>query len=386
MSSFSLGFSSQLSGSLLGGVMFRHPLAIAAAGDITDPIFVFKIPADGLADAVVKCLQRTPVEFALDFARVHRVPAVVARAVFDKSDELAVWHSGVVRAQLVQQITNGADNLEVPFFASPTDVVGFPDSALGEHRANGAAVILDVKPVANVFAVAVDRERLAGARVQDHERNKLLGKLVRPVVIGAVGGQNRKVISMVTGADQMIRSRLGRGVRAVGLVRGGLAEGRVVGAERPVDFVGRDVEEPERGAIGFWKCQPVGSCFLKQAECAVDVGADEIIGAVDGAVNMAFGGEMNDGTRLFAPQQVAQEITIDDIALLEAIAWVGLDGAQIVEIAGVCQLVEIQDTRRFGGNPLENEVRAYEARATGDEDEIFHAGYAASCEDPAFRF
>src|SRR5258708_152891 len=370
MSSFSLGFSSQLSGSLLGGVMFRHPLAIAAAGDITDPIFVFKIPADGLADAALKCLQRTPVEFALDFARVHRVPAVVARAVFDKSDELAVWHSGVVRAQLVQQITNGADNLEVPFFASPTDVVGFPDSALGEHRANGAAVILDVKPVANVFAVAVDRERLAGARVQDHERNKLLGKLVRPVVIGAVGGQNRKVISMVTGADQMIRSRLGRGVRAVGLVRGGLAEGRVVGAERPVDFVGRDVEEPERGAIGFWKCQPVGSCVLKRAECAADVGADEI----------------NDGTGLFAPQKVAQEITIDDIALLEAIAWVGLDGAQIVEIAGVCQLVEIQDTRRFGGNPLENEVRAYEARATGDEDEIFHAGYAASCEDPAFRF
>src|SRR5258708_10968382 len=91
MSSFSLGFSSQLSGSLLGGVMFRHPLAIAAAGDITDPIFVFKIPADGLADAALKCLQRTPVEFALDFARVHRVPAVVATAVFYQNDDLALW-------------------------------------------------------------------------------------------------------------------------------------------------------------------------------------------------------------------------------------------------------------------------------------------------------
>ena len=32
----------------------------------------------------------------------------------------------------------------------------------------------------------------------------------------------------------------------------------------------------------------------------------------------------------------------------------------------------------FRGNPLEDEVRANEARATGDENEIFHAGYAAS--------
>jgi hypothetical protein len=89
---------------------------------------------------------------------------------------------------------------------------------------------------------------------------------------------------------------------------------------------------------------------------------------------------------LFAPQQVAQEIAIDDVALLEAIARVGLDGMQVVEIARVCQLVEIHDARRFRGHPLENEVRANEARATGDEDEIFHAGYAASCKDPAFRF
>jgi hypothetical protein len=100
---------------------------------------------------------------------------------------------------------------------------------------------------------------------------------------------------------------------------------------------------------------------------------------VDGAVDMAFGGEVNDGARLFAPQQVAQEITIDDVALLETIVCVCLESTQVVEIARVCQLVEIHDARAFRGNPLENEVRAYEARATGDEDEIFHAGCAASC-------
>ena len=64
----------------------------------------------------------------------------------------------------------------------------------------------------------------------------------------------------------------------------------------------------------------------------------------------------------------------------------GFDGTQIVEIARIRQLVEIQDARAFRGNPLQNEVRANEASATGDEDEIFHARNAASRKDPAFRF
>ena len=51
----------------------------------------------------------------------------------------------------------------------------------------------------------------------------------------------------------------------------------------------------------------------------------------------------------------------------------GFDGTQVVEIACVGQLVEIQDARAFRVNPLENEVRANEASTTGDEDEIFHA-------------
>jgi len=38
------------------------------------------------------------------------------------------------------------------------------------------------------------------------------------------------------------------------------------------------VEETKRGAIEFRKRRPVGSRFFEQAEGAVDVGADEIVG------------------------------------------------------------------------------------------------------------
>lgn len=101
----------------------------------------------------------------------------------------------------------------------------------------------------------------------------------------------------------MVGSRLGRRIWAVGSVRRCLAEGGVVGAERSVNLIGGDVEKAERGAVGTVERRPVGSRLLKQAECAVDIRADKIIGAMNGAVDVAFGGKMNDGSRLFAPQQ-----------------------------------------------------------------------------------
>ena len=150
---------------------------------------------------------------------------------------------------------------------------------------------------------------------------------------------------MVIGADQMIGSRLRRRVRTVGRVRRRLAESRIVGAERSVDFIGGNVQETERRAIRFRQRRPISARFFQQAECAVDVGANKIVGAVNGAVDMAFGGEMNDGARLFAPKQVAQTIAIDNVALLKAIARIAFDGSQVLEIAGIGQLVEIDDAR-----------------------------------------
>ena len=49
-------FQSRLSFLRLGGVVFRHPLTITAAGHIADPVFVFKIPANGLANSTLKRL------------------------------------------------------------------------------------------------------------------------------------------------------------------------------------------------------------------------------------------------------------------------------------------------------------------------------------------
>ena len=89
---------------------------------------------------------------------------------------------------------------------------------------------------------------------------------------------------------------------------------------------------------------------------------------------MALGGEMNDGARLVALQQALDKFAIHNVALFEAIARMGLDRAQVIQIARVGEFVEIDDVCGFFGDPLQNEVRANEAGAAGYENEIFHAG------------
>ena len=77
--------------------------------------------------------------------------------------------------------------------------------------------------------------------------------------------------------------------------------------ERAEDLVGRDVEEAEaaRGARAA-SASPIAQRLLQQREGADDVGLDEFAGAVDRAVDMAFGGEVHHGVGLVAGRTVAQ--------------------------------------------------------------------------------
>ena len=96
-----------------------------------------------------------------------------------------------------------------------------------KHAANGAAVIAHIEPVADLLAIAINRKRLARERVVNDKRNKFFGKVVGAVIVGAVGGEHGQVVGVVIGAHQMIRRGLACGVRTVGFVAIGFAEGGV---------------------------------------------------------------------------------------------------------------------------------------------------------------
>jgi len=141
------------------------------------------------------------------------------------------------------------------------------------------------------------------------------------------------------------------------------------------------VEEAEGGFLGVTQVVPVAAYYFEQMEGADDVGLDEVFRAVDGAVDVALGGEVDDGARLLFGEQFADQGAVADVALDEDVALVAVQAGEVLQVAGVGEFVEIEDRLVVLSQPVEDEVRADEAGAAGDENhEIqpkktrFHAG------------
>ena len=225
--------------------MLADPILVSAAGDVAYPCLVVEIPLHGLADTGLERLGRLPAEFAFDLGGVDGVAAVVAGAVLDVGDLLFVRLAVGTRTEFVEDGAQGVDDVEVGHFVPAADVVDLAHPARLEDTADGAAVVFHIEPVADLLAVAVDGQGLAGQGVVDDQRNELFREVVGAVVVGAVGGEYRQAVGVVVGAHQMVAGGLARGVWAVGFVAVGFGEGGVVLVQRAVDFVGGDVEEAE---------------------------------------------------------------------------------------------------------------------------------------------
>ena len=139
-------------------------------------------------------------------------------------------------------------------------------------------MVADEEPVADLEAVAVDRERLGLQGVREHEGDEFFGELQGAVVVGAVGDEGGEAVGVVPGADEMVGGGLGGGVGGVGSVGGEFVEGGGGGGEGAVDLVGGDVEEAE-GLLGFGgEGGVVGARGLEEGEGSVDVGAEKASG------------------------------------------------------------------------------------------------------------
>ncbi|MNT92258.1 hypothetical protein D3C71_1645290 [compost metagenome] len=83
---------------------------------------------------------------------------------------------------------------------------------------------------------------------------------------------------------------------------------------------------------------------------------------------MAFGREMHNGAGLVLGQQLVQQRAIANIALHEDVAVITLQTMQIVQIACVGQLVEIDHGLLGACQPVQHKIRADKAGASGDEN------------------
>ena len=67
-----------------------------------------------------------------------------------------------------------------------TYIIGFTCLAPVENDIYGFSMILNVQPVANIFTLSINRDRLIVLDVINSQWNKFLGELIGPIVIGTV--------------------------------------------------------------------------------------------------------------------------------------------------------------------------------------------------------
>ena len=182
------------------------------------------------------------------------------------------------------------DDIHVRALVAGADVVDLAGRALVQEEVERLTVVLDEKPVADLAAVAVDGQRLVVHGVGDEQRRHLLRVLVRADVVARPGDDDGQALGFDEGVALHVAAGLARGVGAARTQQ--VALFRAMGRrDFTVDLVGGDVEHAFDASTGFGD----GG---EQAVGAVDVGLDEGRRFQERTVDVALGGEVDDGIDL----------------------------------------------------------------------------------------
>ena len=112
---------------------------------------------------------------------------------------------------------------------------------------------------------------------------------------------------------------------------------------------------------------PVSECALKQRQGTDDIRLHEFGGTVDGSIDMRFRCKIHDRRRTMFIQQFRHERFVANVAVDENVMGVIANTRQRIEIAGVGELVQIDDAITALAQQSEHEIAADEAGAAGDQ-------------------
>ena len=228
-------------------------------------------------------------------------------------------------------------------------------------------MVLDIEPVAHVGAVAVDGQRLAVQRRQDHQRDQLFRKMIGSVVVRAVRDHDGKAVGPVPGLGEMVGGRLGRGIGRAGVVGGGLGE-VAVRPQRSVHLVGRDVHHAE--GLGRVRLEPgeIGARRLEQGERPDDIGVEEDVRARNRPVHVALRREVDDPVRPMLGEDPGHGPGVADVHLFEAVQGTVCNRGQRLQIGRVGELVDHDGLVSEIQHEVAANRRPDEAGPAGDQD------------------
>src|SRR5207248_4302900 len=130
-----------------------------------------------------------------------------------------------------------------------TYVVALAGTAAGHDFVERAGVVVDIEPVPDIVALAIDRDRLAVQRLQDRQRDQLFREMVGSIIVRAVAHHGRQAIGLMPGAHEVVGGGFRGGIGRIRPVAALLAE-FALRPERPEYLVGRDMMKAEpRGPL-----------------------------------------------------------------------------------------------------------------------------------------
>ena len=318
----------------------------------------------GLFQALLKIHEGRPAQFLSDAGGIDGVAEVVAFAIRHKAD----LGFAAARWAIVQCIVNPAestDQVKVVLFVVTAHVVGFTVASAVEDNLHGPHMVPHVEPIADIETRPVNGDGPSFGEGPHHHRNKLLGVLAGSVIVGAIAQNHWQTVGMVVGPYKMIRSGFGSRVRGAGIVRGAFVE-EALGAQAPVHFVGRYMVKAVAGGVSLLTPSLQGG--IEQGDRAHHIGLNEFHGVGDGAVHMAFGGQVQDPVQAVLGKQASDELCIADIPLDQGPMADTLAGGQVGGIARIGEFV--QDHNAVLGimlHPVFHKVRTDKAGSSGDQ-------------------
>src|SRR5581483_4846796 len=148
----------------------RHSEALAAINIITDrlpPGAIVEIPLHRLAQSGGEGLLWLPAKLRANTRGIDGVTQVVPGTVGDEGDERFTAADRAAGRKVVEQCTDCLHDIEVAALAPAANAIGFAGATAVDDGEQSAGMVFDVKPVAHVAAVAVDRQLLALDTVDD---------------------------------------------------------------------------------------------------------------------------------------------------------------------------------------------------------------------------
>ena len=180
--------------------------------------------------------------------------------------------------------------------------------------------------------------------IVDDQRDQLLRELVRSVVVGAVGNVGREMIGIHICLYQHVRTCLTCRVRAVGIIRGGLIEERIVIiGKRAVDFIRGYMQELLTFLEAAVRKLP-GCLGTVQHNCRTQyIGLYEDLRVTDTSVHMAFRCKMYHTVDIVLCEDLADGFFVTDICLDEGVVVTLFHILQILEVACIGQGIHVDD-------------------------------------------